>query len=110
MENKELKTYIFQNVLCDYTSGIAVARATSKEHAISLLLEEVQKVLKIKKTLTSYEDVIRYQDEKKQQPTSNCGTTRHYQLEDFEIELRTTPYFFEIENTKTFAVFQGGGS
>ena len=33
----ELKIYVFHNCFCDYTCGMGVVLATSKEHAISVM-------------------------------------------------------------------------
>jgi hypothetical protein len=47
-----MQTFIFQNVLCNYTRGIAISRATSKEEAIQLLLKERDRLENIKKIET----------------------------------------------------------
>lgn len=40
---KNLKLYVWTGVLCDYTSGLAFALATSKEHALKLLSKNLGK-------------------------------------------------------------------
>jgi hypothetical protein len=116
---QEMQTYVFLDILCDYTGGVAIARATSKEDAIQRLLYEKSRYETIQELESrTWKDpnnsiILKEIDNEKNPlcirglPSSSSGTAC---LHDFETELRTTLKFYVISDNVPFAFFNGGGS
>ena len=88
-----LYTYIFPRVWTDYTTGVAIARASSKENAIQMLLKEF--------------DVAQKRDENTKMLASCTGTGTYTKL-GFEKELRQACAV--MNDAVPFAFFVAGGS
>jgi hypothetical protein len=118
-----MQTYVFLGVLSNYTGGVAIARATSKEDAIQRLLYEKSRYETIEELESrnwwkseskfTKSEILKEIDIEKGPllirglPSSCSGTAR---LDDFENQLRTTLKFYVISDDVPFAFFNGGGS
>jgi hypothetical protein len=108
-----MQTYVFLDVLSNYTRGVAVARATSKEDAIQRLLYEKSRyetIYELKRKKWEFErsrQPIEHHLMIENLPESNPGTS---DLREFETDLRTTKKMFVISDDVPFAFFNGGGS
>lgn len=103
------KVYIWNNVLCDYTRGMAVAIASNKKEAIKLLLKEFDnfKAAYCDKKNWHNGMFLRWDDFK-----SHIGTNSfryEYLRDDFENDLNNSECYIYDTNIP-FAIFQGGGS
>ncbi len=95
-----MNTYVFQGILRDYTSGVAVARSTSKELAIKQILKERDFLL---------ETEMNAQVKNNNIPYSEAYSSSRLKLQELEKDLEDCKVF-EIPHDVPFAFINGGGS
>lgn len=102
------KIYVWNNVLTDYTSGMAVAIAPTKEDAIKLLLQEFTDLKSAYDDQKNWNNNV-FQWEKIKSDVGTLSLDHQDLINQFENDLYETDCYICNINHK-FAIFKGGGS
>jgi hypothetical protein len=91
---KSLLTFVFTNVLCDWTPGTAVVKACNKETAINKLLDEFDKTkfYKEQKDSLSSQWLDSYRSKEEQIEKLCCGVRNKDDLKHYKNELSVPNY------------------
>ena len=82
-----MKTFIAENVLCDWNCGMIVVKAENKNEAVKLVMEELKKELGEYRASILYEDCYEdeYSEYRKNKDNEGCLKCKLRELQDNEV-------------------------